>query len=177
MYASVNNITYPSTSSTPAFEIGAIEGYISNAGIPGISNQTAFELDIVTPYAIFPTLLFNQSVGLSWYLNVLQGKGMQNPYGSTESTRRDGTGISSFVSWDSKITTVNALLGGVTALVRAKMKQDKIYHDFITITTREYGRVFGNKLQGEDVQLCLPNFQVPVVNVTDFPTCGGVPSG
>ena len=177
MFASVNNITYSSTSSTPPSLRGAIEGYISNAGIPGISNQTSFELDVITPYAVFPTILFNQSVGLAWYHNTILARAMQNPYGSTESTRRDGTGVSSFVSWDSKVTTVNALLGGVTSLVRAKMKRDGIYEEFKQITEREYTTVFGKDLQGEDVELCLPDFQTPVMNVTDFLSCGGTPSG
>jgi hypothetical protein len=42
--------------------------------------------------------------------------------------------MSSFVSWDSKITTVNALLGGVSGLVRKKMKTDGIYDNFIAVT-------------------------------------------
>jgi hypothetical protein len=163
MFASVNNITDPQS--------GQIDGYISYAGIPSVSNQTEQELDVITPYSVFPSILFNQSAGLAWYKNMLDGKGMQNPYGSTESQRRDGTGISSFVSWDSKITTVVALLGGVGDFVRAKMKTEGLYEEFIQITKREYGMVFGQELAGEDVHLCLPTFAEPVVNVTDFVMC------
>ncbi len=163
MFASVNNVTDTQT--------GQIDGYISYAGVPSVSNQTEQELDVITPYSVFPAILFNESVGLAWYKNMLDGKGMQNPYGSTEAQRRDGTGISSFVSWDSKITTVVALLGGVGDFVRAKMKVDEIYDEFINITTREYGMVFGKGLAGEDVHLCLPDFKEPVVNVTDFTMC------
>ena len=124
-YASVNNVT----DST-----GQIIGYISNAGIPSISNQTEQELDVITPYAVFPTLLVEgergRAVGMAWWWNMVLGKKMQNPYGSTESERIDGTAVSSFVSWDSKITTVSALLGGVVDLVREKMKADGIYGEF-----------------------------------------------
>jgi hypothetical protein len=42
--------------------------------------------------------------------------------------------MSSFVSWDSKITTVNAILGGVSDFVRLKMKVDGIYNEFIGVT-------------------------------------------
>jgi hypothetical protein len=42
--------------------------------------------------------------------------------------------MSSFVSWDSKITTVNAILGGVKHLVRQKMQTDGIYDEFISVT-------------------------------------------
>jgi hypothetical protein len=128
-YASVNNVTDSS---------GEIIGYISNAGIPSISNQTVQELDVITPYAVFPTLLVEgehgRAVGMAWWWNMVIGKKMQNPYGSTESERIDGTAISSFVSWDSKITTVCALLGGVKGEVRAKMRADGLYTEFLKVT-------------------------------------------
>ena len=66
---------------------------------------------------------------------------------------------------------VNALLGGVGELVREKMKNDGIYAEFIQITKREYGMVFGHELAGEDVELCLLNLKEPVRNVTDFTMC------
>lgn len=56
----------------------------------------------------------------------------QDIYGSTESTRVDGKGVAALLTWDSKITTVNAILGGVTDLVRQKMKADNVYNEFIT---------------------------------------------
>lgn len=56
-----------------------------------------------------------------------------DPYGSTESTRVDGKLVSALVTWDSKITTVVSLLGGVGDLVRRKMKVDEIYDDFVSI--------------------------------------------
>lgn len=143
MFASVNNSTYLITEQ--------IIGYISNAGIPSIANQTLQELDVITPYSIFPVTLLDNAVGMVWWKNMADGKKMQSrlhlrwlllawsltasePYGSSESIRVDGTAMSSFVSWDSKITTVNALLGGVSDLVRKKMKTDGIYDNFIAVT-------------------------------------------
>ena len=38
------------------------------------------------------------------------------------------------MSWDSKITTVAALLGGVVNLVREKMQADGVYGEFLTVT-------------------------------------------
>lgn len=62
LYASVNNVT----DST-----GEIIGYISNAGIPSISFQPEQELDVITPYGVFPTLLVQgrrgRSVGMAWW--------------------------------------------------------------------------------------------------------------
>lgn len=69
-------------------------------------------------------------------MNAVVGDANLGPdlYGSTESTRADGKLVSALVTWDSKITTVVALLGGVGDLVRPKMKRDHIYNDFIAIT-------------------------------------------
>lgn len=70
MFASVNNSTDPST--------GQIIGYISNAGIPSIASQTVQELDVITPYSVFPTLLFDKKVGLAWWRNMVIAKKMQS---------------------------------------------------------------------------------------------------
>ena len=50
----------------------------------------------------------------------------------------DGTATSSFVSWDSKVTTVNAVLGGVSKFVAKKMKSDGLYEEFISIVQVRY---------------------------------------
>lgn len=70
MFASVNNSTDPATNE--------IISYISNAGIPSVSNQTIQYLEVITPYSVFPTILFNQTVGLAWWRNMLLGKKMQS---------------------------------------------------------------------------------------------------
>ncbi|TWU76020.1 hypothetical protein ED733_007185 [Metarhizium rileyi] len=126
LFASVNNSTDP--------KMDDIMGYISPAGIPSIASQREQEHDVITPYGAWPTMMFDKAIGLAWWRNMVLAKKMQNPYGSTESTRMDGELVSALVTWDSKITTVVALLGGVGDLVRTKMKKDGIYNDFISIT-------------------------------------------
>ncbi|GFG10024.1 hypothetical protein IFM5058_04716 [Aspergillus udagawae] len=162
MFASVNNITDPAT--------GDVTGYISNTGIPSVAFLPQQELDVITPYSVFPTVLFDKGVGLAWWRNMAIAKKMQNPYGSTESTRVDGKGISALLTWDSKVTTVNALLGGVTDLVRQRMKADGIYDDFITYAEKAYAAVFTN-LKGEHVDFCLPEETVPDAGLEDFTLC------
>ena len=54
-------------------------------------------------------------------------------YGSSEATRVDGEGMAAVLTWDSKVLTVVALLGGVQDLVRDRMKQDGIYDAFVGI--------------------------------------------
>ena len=66
----MNNSTDPTT--------GEIIGYISAAGIPSISNQTKQELDVITPYGVFPTVYFDKPVGMAWWKNMADGKKMQS---------------------------------------------------------------------------------------------------
>ncbi|KND90713.1 hypothetical protein TOPH_04646 [Tolypocladium ophioglossoides CBS 100239] len=164
LFASVNNSTDPKTDT--------IIGYISPAGIPSIASQKEQYHDVVTPYGAWPTIMFDKAVGLAWWRNMVIAKKMQNPYGSTESTRVDGELVSALVTWDSKITTVVALLGGVGDLVRDKLKTDGKYSEFISVTEREYSRVFKD-LKGEHVELCLPQEVVPDAGLDDFTLCRG----
>ncbi|KAG6000269.1 hypothetical protein E4U21_005630 [Claviceps maximensis] len=169
LFASVNNSTNVTTDE--------IMGYISPAGIPSIASQKEQYHDVVSPYGAWPTMLFDKAIGLAWWRNMVVAKKMQNPFGSTESTRVDGKLVSALVTWDSKVLTVMALLGGVCDFLRPKMKKDGIYSDFISITQetnktrqREYGRVFKN-LQGENMPLCLPRADVPDAGLMDFTHC------
>ena len=91
-------------------------------------------------------------------------------YGTTESELASGKGVSAFVSWDSKVTTVASLSHGVQDLVRAKMKKDGIYDEFLQVLDREYSRVF-TELKGEDVELCLPGVPIGDGGLGDFSAC------
>ncbi|KFA66944.1 hypothetical protein S40285_05738 [Stachybotrys chlorohalonatus IBT 40285] len=162
LFASVNNSTDPGTDQ--------IIGYISPAGIPSIANQTEQYLDVITPYGAWPTIFYDRAVGLAWWRNMVLGKKMQNPYGSTESTRVDGELVSALVTWDSKVLTVVSILGGVADVVREKMQADGIYEEFISVVEREYSNEFP-ELEGEDVELCLPSISVPDGGLEDFTEC------
>jgi hypothetical protein len=162
LFASVNNVTDLTT--------GQIDGYISYAGIPSIARQTIQELDVITPYGAFPTILVDKAVGLAWYKNMLDAPAMQNPYGSSESIRRDGSAWSSFVSWDSKILNVAAVIGGSADLARNKMQREGVYDEFRRVLDREYRAVFSD-VKGEDVEMCLPDYQVPTGIIDDYTEC------
>jgi len=162
MFASINNSTDQN---------GEIIGYISNAGIPQIANQTIQELDVITPYSTMNIMVVNKTAGYLWWHNMAIAKRMQNLYGSSESTRIDGTATSAFVSWDSKITTVNGILGGVLSLVRTRMQREGVYNEFIQVVRDEYTRVFGASLKGKNQEFCLPKVKVADVGLVDFTTC------
>ena len=164
-FASINNVTNKATND--------VYGYISPAGVPSVGSQQAQELDMITPYAAFPVFLFNETVGMVWYHNMLLGKGMQNPYGSTEATRRDGSAISNLVTWDSKVLGLLGLLGGTGDITRNKMQRDGIYDEFLRVTEREYTGVFGDisTIKGSDIDMCWPDYQTPHNAVEDFTEC------
>lgn len=77
LFASVNNSTDPETDE--------IIGYISPAGIVSIASQKDQYHDVITPYGAWPTMMFDKSVGLAWWWNMLQGKKMQSELPHTES--------------------------------------------------------------------------------------------
>jgi hypothetical protein len=63
---------------------------------------------------------------------------VSGPLGSTESVNVNGTEICPLVTWDSKITSVVAMLGGTGDLCAKYMKLDGIYDRFYFIVNREY---------------------------------------
>lgn len=180
MFASVSKVTTipNSTSATSASSNSAelddgSHGSISAAGISSLSTHPTQDLDVITPSSVFPTLLFNTSIGLVWYKNMLDAPAMQTPYGAASSLRRDGTRVSNFVGWDGKVTVVVALLGGVGDLVRRKMEKEAVYFEFVRVAEREYRRVFNPMfILGEEVELCLPGVEVPGLGVLrDYEMC------
>jgi hypothetical protein len=64
LHASVSDVAPPGE---------PIPDYLSNTGVPEISFQIDQVNDVVTPYGSFPSLLANLTVGLCWYLQMIQG--------------------------------------------------------------------------------------------------------
>lgn len=57
------------------FGSATVPDYISFTGIPSLASEpsTTWRYDVLTPYAAFPVALANATVGMIWYLNMLQG--------------------------------------------------------------------------------------------------------
>jgi hypothetical protein len=176
LLASINDVTDGSED---------IPDYISAAGIPGISFQEIERRDIITPYGSFGLMLHNLTAGLCWYNNMLQGPRMQSKYGSTEAINVNGTEISPITTWDSKITTVLGMLGGVGPVVqKALMLEEDVratqsgpedlsfrssYARFVYVVKREHELLFGTEpLPGEDFPLQLPSTPVPSGQLSDW---------
>jgi hypothetical protein len=54
----------------------------------------------------------------------------QTIYGALEATSIDGKDISPVMTWDSKITTVLAVMGGNRDIIRDFMMRNNIYEEF-----------------------------------------------
>jgi len=144
--------------------------YISACGIQEIAFQPVLYHTTITPYAAFPVILANQSIGLTWYHLMLSGPSMQGPLGSTEACNTTGTAISPVVTWDSKITSVVAMLGGIAPITEQVMRNDNVFDRFYTIVDREWSRVFTN-LEGEDIPFAMPIGLTIPSDLGDFNTC------
>jgi len=161
LFASINDVSNHSI---------LIPDYISAAGVQAVAFQQVLRTDVITPYGSFPGILANQSIGLVWYHNMLIGPRMQGPYGSTEACNVNGTEISPLTTWDSKITTVAAMLGGIRDITTSGLKTDAKYARFTQIAQTMYAQVF-SELKGEDISFGLPQNQVPLTALEYFSAC------
>ena len=178
LLASINDVTDGSQE---------IPDYISAAGIPGISFENIERRDVLTPYGSFGLMLQNISMGLCWYNNMLQAPRMQSKFGSTEAINANGTEISPITTWDSKITTVLGMLGGVGHISqRGLMHEQDVkslrglpdgvdhafassYERFVYILKREHELLFGTgALEGEEIPLQYPSAAVPTDKLSDW---------
>lgn len=148
--------------------------YASACGVPSLASARVTRRDVVTPYASFPVWQHNASVGGCWYTAMLRGARMQGPLGSTEAIAVNGSLVSPVVTWDSKITTLLAAVGGVGDLVAAGLAARTDASDpgqsaldrFAAVVQREYATVFfpsgmAVPLAGEGLPLATPQAELP----------------
>lgn len=169
MFASVTDVSSPG-------EPDKVPKYLSACGIQSIASQQVMHHDVITPYGAYPLMLLGNSTemhgyGLAWYVHMLKGPAMQGPMGSTDSINVKGTAISPVVTWDTKVTSVVAMLGGVSDIVRSIMIRDGTLHRFLHIVDREWSHVFSRELQGEQLPFLAPTVPIPHTNLSDFTTC------
>lgn len=111
---------------------------------------------LVTPYSTLTLFLANKTAAVLWYHNMISGPAGQNQYGSTEGVSVFGESVSPFVTWDSKMTTVLGMMGGVQEYTAKKMVADGYLRLFQNILSREWGRVF-TTIKGVDAPFAYPN--------------------
>lgn len=165
---------YASVASSAAVGTYVVD-YYSACGVQLAASQIVQYHHVVTPYASFPVIMANESIGLAWYLHMLKGPAMQNMYGSTEAIHVNGLTISPVITWDSKITTVVAMLSSnLIDATRQILRNDGTYDRFYDLTESEWSRVFGaDPLLGEDIPWYLPSVSLPRSSngLPDFTQC------
>jgi hypothetical protein len=168
LLASVNDVTNGSQE---------IPDYISPAGVQSLAYEPVLRRDVITPYGSYGLMLTDLASGLCWYNNMIIAPRMQSSYGSTEAININGTEICPLTTWDSKITTVLAMLGGVGPIVQEGLSAEadpthefkNLYERFVSVTNREYERVFGTGvLAGEGMPVALPKARVPQDQLADW---------
>ena len=88
-----------------------------------------------------------------------------------ESCNVTGTAISPVLTWDSKITTLCAMLGGISDITRIVLQNDGKYEEFLQRVDYEWNRVFPT-LSGESLPFAAPATAIPYPSsLGDFTTC------
>lgn len=161
MFACINDVCPPENPDC---------GYISPTGVQELAFEPVLRRDVITGYSTFPLFLVDNVTALIWYDNYLKGPKGQNPYGSTEAINVNGTLISSLTTWDSKMTTVSAILGGVGDFTRKVLKDRGVYNNFTSRVEDAWGSKF-NILEGEHFEFMLPPTTMPLNILKDFTSC------
>lgn len=162
--------------------------YDSACGVQALAFQRVLDDDVYTPYGGYPFFLLGgagdadgeetDAMAAAWLHRIMSAPRMQNQWGSTEATFRNGTAVAPLVTWDTKITTVVALLGGVVDIVQRGLEKMGQLQPLISVIDREWSRVFfpngtaATKLPGEELPFHGPPADKYVPrNALDFTSC------
>jgi len=156
---------------------GTNSWYVDRLGIKEISfgfDDNVRESDkMVTPYSAFPLIMVERGQGLAWHRAMLARPQMQNQYGSTEASRQtnDNPGVAMKCTWDTKVTTDVATLGGTHALLERYLRRTNKWTQFTDQVAANHKK-FKN-LKGEDVPFApVPVPESEVTNgAPDFSSC------
>ena len=142
--------------------------YLSASGIQPLAFEQIQSNAWVTPYATFPVLLANQTIGLVWLAHMLNGSRCQGPLGTTESIAWSNGTITPVVTWDAKAVTVLGLLGGIGPLVESGLEEEGKLSKFVEVVNKEWGRVFNSSLS---IGFSLPTKPMNRTVHTEFTGC------
>jgi len=150
--------------------------YIGALGIQKLAREQVSRSDIVTPYAAFSVILAEivkkgmlagpPAIGLAWLNTMLKGPKMQSRYGSPDSVHIKGNAMAPVLTWDAKVTTVLAVVGGIYQEIAEALKQDGKYQRFYQIVEREHRLAFPD-VKGEGIPFAAPTATIPLA-MPDF---------
>lgn len=149
--------------------------YVDRLGIVAASNgfddQVRESDKMVTPYGAFPLILADRGKGLAWHRAMLARPRMQNQYGSTEASRQnsDNPGVAMKCTWDTKVTTDVALLGGTQAILKRYLQANGKWDRFVERVTTNHKKF--ESLEGEQNDFAPVPAQEVMNAAADFSTC------
>jgi len=157
-----NSIPGLFASASPPLGVECGTGYCGATGVQQVGSMFVEYSESVTPYGAYPSILVHPSAGLAWYAATLALPRMQTQHGSVESSNLDGTSIASILTWDAKITTVLAMLGGTSQLMKEYLTQDALLDRFTQLITEFYETEFGkDPLPGNGEPFAMPSTKLP----------------
>ncbi len=114
-------------------------------------------------------MLINKEFGAAWLHNTVYSPCGQTKYGALEGTGLNGSLMSPTLTWDTKITTVLAILNGTRKIIERHLTKAKLIDEFTAIVEREYSTAFPT-IDGSWMDLITPSNQVKEGRA-DFTTC------
>ena len=128
-------------------------------GIPEISKPFDVATDeelVVTPYGAYPLMLIDRGLGLQWHHHMVSRSKMQSVFGTLESSRAFfSDDVASWTSWDTKVTSNLAALGGLQSVLREWLSVNGQTARFLKILDDSHTPYYPN-LQGEDIEIPSP---------------------
>ena len=152
--------------------------YLSLLGVQDVASEIGVENSVVAPYGTFPMLLADHvsrnNTGLNWLRNILAYDKMLGDYGMTESYDTDTFAIAPLLTWDGKVLTDLAMMGGVFHEIREFMIEDDIYLPFMALIEEEYAKI-DLVIEGVDLAIAEPlTTPVPMDPCADSVSAEGI---
>ena len=110
--------------------------YHDTMGIPPIAlGYTPIDADkmSVAPYAAFALMLVDRGAGLAWHRAMLARPLMQSTLGNLDSSEAQGARVAARYTWDGKVTTDLAALGGLHDLLRTYLRNSSKLERFYSL--------------------------------------------
>jgi hypothetical protein len=149
--------------------------YVDRLGVDevsfGFDDQVRESDKMVTPYGAFPLIMIDRGQGLAWHRAMLSRPQMQSQYGSMEASRQnsDNPGVAMKCTWDTKVTTDVALVGGTHALLKRYLQANGKWDRFAERVAKNHAKF--QTLDGEGIEYAPPPEQEITNAAPDFSTC------
>jgi len=142
--------------------------YMDKLGVPSVSygyTEPSEKDLVVSPYGVYPLIIADRGTGLAWHKAMLARPKMQSQYGSVEASEAfpgvgSETRVAEILSWDTKVTTDLAMVGGTGSILRRFLQKEAgRYEKFLRIVSDQMAKFA--ELKGEETPYADPPADVP----------------